>query len=105
MEQFDITLVINYLEISIVIACFIIGFIIKRYIPQIDNRYIPLVMTILGVVGNCIYAYTSNNPIDFNTIVQGAFSGLSSTGLHQLISKSTGLKKSTTDTSTTENVE
>ena len=33
MEQtLDISLVINYLEISIVILCFVVGVIIKKYI-------------------------------------------------------------------------
>lgn len=105
MEQtFDMSLVINYLEISIVILCFVVGVIIKKYIPAIKNEKIPGIMIAIGIIGNCIYAWNMGNPIDFNVVISGAFSGLSSTGAHQFISKTMGLtsKNNNGNTNTTE---
>lgn len=63
--------------------CLCVGYIIKVSIPMIDNKYIPLIMAILGVVIN-VWLNVSISP---QIILGGLFSGLCSTGLHQLFVK------------------
>lgn len=67
----------------VVTACLIAGYILKKSFSFIPNKYIPLILTVLGAVTGCI----SNGLIDLDTVVYGAFSGLASTGLHQAFTK------------------
>ena len=64
----------------IVVACVIVGYIIKVTPPfaKIANNYIPLIVTLLGAVLGVM-----GNGLTLEAIVYGAVSGLASTGLHQ----------------------
>lgn len=62
----------------IIIACLCMGYIIKK-IDFIPDKYIPLIMGGLGI----IFAFVSNG-ISFEVFVGGLFSGLASTGMHQV---------------------
>lgn len=71
----------NYLVIEIVALCLIVGFIVKKWVKDVDNKWIPTIVTALGVLA----AVLTNLPdVTLNVIVGGALSGLASTGLHQL---------------------
>lgn len=59
--------------------CLILGFILKKWIKDDGNKYIPTILTLVGAVLGCII----NSGISVENIVHGAFSGLASTGLHQ----------------------
>lgn len=63
----------------VIAACLIVGYIVKKSLDFIPNKYIPLILTILGAILGCI----ANSEVTINIIVYGAFSGLASTGLHQ----------------------
>lgn len=67
----------------VVVACLIVGYVIKQSLDFIPNKYIPLILAILGAVVACLV----NSIVDLNTVVYGAFSGLASTGLHQAFTK------------------
>lgn len=69
----------DYLVITILGICLCVGFVIKESIPQINNKYIPLIMAVLGVVLN-VWLNMSFSP---QILLGGLFSGLASTGLHQ----------------------
>lgn len=75
---------LNYLSefcIPVIVGiCVCVGYVIKTSIPGIPNRFIPLIMAVLGLVLNVWIA----QGVDANIILAGLFSGLSSTGLHQL---------------------
>ena len=75
----DITTIIEqfYMPI-IIIACLCIGYILKK-IDFVPDKFIPLIMGILGVA----FAFISNG-LSFEIFVGGLFSGLASTGLHQV---------------------
>lgn len=60
-------------------ACLGIGYIIKR-IDFIPDKFIPAIMGILGVIFGFMAA-----DISFATAVSGMFSGLASTGAHQVL--------------------
>ena len=71
----------EYLVPVIVGICLIVGYIVKNFTPA-DNRFIPAVVTLLGVA----LAVWMNWPqITPENIFGGALSGLASTGMHQLL--------------------
>lgn len=59
--------------------CLIFGFVLKRWINDENNKYIPTALAIVGAILGCAVT----GMISVESIVQGAFSGLASTGLHQ----------------------
>lgn len=70
----------NYLVPEIVIGCLILGFIIKKWVKDVDNKWIPTIVAIVGVVA----AWLTADTVSVAAIVGGALSGLASTGLHQM---------------------
>ena len=62
----------------VLLAGLIVGYIMKNFLPT-DNKWIPLVLAVLGAVLGCV----ANKSIDLNSIVAGAMSGLAAVGLHQ----------------------
>lgn len=70
-----------YIPIVLVI-CLCVGYVFKRWLPN-DNKWIPTLMLILGAVLGCI----ATKSITLEAIGAGAFTGLASTGLHQLFTQ------------------
>lgn len=79
----DLSFLNDYLVLVVVGICLCSGYIIKTSITQIPNKYIPLIMAIFGVVLN-VWLNTSFTP---DVLLGGLFSGLASTGLHQLFTQ------------------
>lgn len=75
----DLTFLNEYLVLVIVGICVCIGYIIKTTFNKIDNKYIPLIMGVLG----CVLNVWLNGTINPQVILGGLASGLASTGLHQ----------------------
>ena len=75
----DITFLNDYVVLVVVGICLCIGYVLKNSFPKLDNKYIPLIMAILGVVLN-IWISKEITP---DILLAGMISGLSSTGLHQ----------------------
>ena len=86
----------SYIVVSVVLACNVIGYIIKHYIQKINKKYIPLIMMVCGVIINIIIAVAGGQPIDVVTIISGAVSGLASTGTYEAATGSLGLHKAFT---------
>ncbi|WP_018592636.1 phage holin family protein [Terrisporobacter glycolicus] len=76
----DLTFLNDYVVLVIVGICVCVGYVLKNSFPSLDNKYIPLIMAILGVVLN-VWIVKIISP---DVILGGMFSGLASTGLHQL---------------------
>lgn len=77
----DITFLTEYAVPIIVGICLCVGYIIKNMIPSDGiNKYIPLIMGALGVALNVWI----NLGITPQILLGGLFSGLASTGLHQV---------------------
>lgn len=73
------TFIIQLYVPIIVVACLVVGYIVKMWIKDVDNKYIPTIVVILGaLLGGITLGWT------LQSIVAGAVSGLASTGLHQL---------------------
>lgn len=60
--------------------CLCFGYVLKNWIKDVDNKYIPTVCGILGII---IAAWINNWAVTPQIVLSGMISGLSSTGLHQ----------------------
>lgn len=78
----------NYIVPVIVAACLLIGFIVKKWVKDVDNKWIPTIVAIAGAL-LAILINWGNISTDtvLNIVVGGAISGLASTGLHQAFSQ------------------
>ena len=74
----DFTALTEYFVIVVVVACLIVGYVIKTAFDFIQNKYIPTILAVLGAVLNAIVGGLS-----VETVVYGALMGLASTGMHQ----------------------
>lgn len=75
----DLSFISDYMVIIVLGICLCVGYVLKTSVPQLDNKYIPLVMAVLGVIIN-VWINMSFSP---EILLGGLFSGLASTGLHQ----------------------
>lgn len=70
----------EWTNITILGGSLIFGYILNNYIDM-DNKHIPLIMAVTGVLINVAI----NGYVGFEeTILVGSLSGLASTGLHQV---------------------
>lgn len=77
----DLGFMAEYAIPIIVGICICIGYIIKNIIPTDKiNRFIPLIMGVIGVLLN----YWINNAFTAEILLGGLFSGLASTGLYEM---------------------
>ena len=72
----------DFMVLIVVGICLCIGYIIKNLIPSdAINKYIPLIMGVLGLVVNI---WINGFLVTPEIVLAGLLSGLASTGLHQL---------------------
>lgn len=75
----DLSFITDLYVPIIVVACLIVGYIVKKWVSDVDDKWIPTIVTILGLIlGGITLGWT------IPALVAGALSGLASTGLHQL---------------------
>ncbi len=75
----DISFITEMYIPIIMVACLIVGYIVKKWIADVDDKWIPTIVTVLGAVLGVVL-----NGFGLEQIVAGAVTGLASTGLHQL---------------------
>ena len=75
----DISFILDMYVPIILVACLVVGFVVKKWIKDVDDKWIPTIVTVLGAVLGAVL-----NGIGVEQIVAGAVTGLASTGLHQL---------------------
>lgn len=68
----------NYFVLVVMVACLVVGYLLKHWIDDLENKYIPTILTILGAFLNLAVSGVS-----VESFVYGALMGLASTGLHQ----------------------
>lgn len=74
----------NYIVPVIVAACLLIGFIIKKWVKDVDNKWIPTIVAISGALLSILINWGNiSTDTVLNIVVGGSISGLASTGLHQ----------------------
>ena len=79
----DLSFITNYFVPVVMAGCLATGYDVKKWIKDVDNKYIPTIVSVEGAILNCIVM--SN--ISVETVVGGAICGLASTGLHQAFSR------------------
>lgn len=71
----------EYILPAVLGICLCAGYIIKQWIHDVDNKYIPTIVAALGVF---LSVWMHGWQVTPDTILGGLISGLSSTGMHQL---------------------
>ena len=72
----DLSVLTQYLDLIVVGICLCVGYMIKTGFDKIPNKYIPLIVGILGLV---VKIAMSVPTINAEIILSGLFSGLAST--------------------------
>lgn len=70
---------LNYSVPVISGICLCLGYIVKKWVKDVENKYIP---TLCGLVG-LVLAVWINSTISADVILEGLFSGLAATGMHE----------------------
>lgn len=78
----DFTQLTQYFVLVVMVACLVVGYILKTTFDGVPNKYIPTILAVVGAVLNAIVSGVS-----VNSIVYGALMGLASTGLHQAFTR------------------
>lgn len=80
----DFTTITEHFVLVVILACLVVGYVIKHasFLKWLPNNDIPVVLSALGAVLNCIVSGLS-----VESIVYGAVMGLASTGLHQAFTR------------------
>ncbi len=78
----DLTVLTQYLSIAIVGICLCVGYVIKNSLDFIPNKYIPLIMLVLGTIINILMNLRTG--ITADVFLTGMFSGLASTGMYEM---------------------
>lgn len=74
----DFSALSEYFVLVVLVACLVVGYIIKSSLNFIPNKFIPTILAVLGAVLNAVVTGLSAE-----SIVYGAVMGLASTGMHQ----------------------
>lgn len=78
----DFTQVTNYFVLVVLVACLVVGYILKTSFTSFPNKYIPTVLALIGMTLNLAVSSLS-----IESAVYGAVMGLASTGLHQAFTR------------------
>ena len=75
----------DYMVLIVVGICLCVGYVLKHIVPTDKiNKFIPLIMAILGVLLNVWVNEFAFSP---DILLGGLASGLASTGMHQLFTQ------------------
>lgn len=77
----DLSFLFDYMSLVIIGICLCIGYILKSVVPSDKvNKYIPLVVAIIGIF---FEIWSEKWTVSPQIILTGMFSGLASTGLYE----------------------
>lgn len=76
----NIEFLTNYTVPVIAGLCLCVGYTLKKWVQDVDNKYIPTVCALLGIAIACWVNWPAITP---DVILSGMVSGLGATGLHQ----------------------
>ena len=76
---------LNEYMIPVVLGiCLVAGYIVKKWVSDVDNKYIPTIVTILGAF---LAVWFNDWSITPEIILSGLVTGAASTGLHQVFAQ------------------
>lgn len=74
---------LNSFMVPVIVGiCLIVGFIIKQWINDVDNKWIPTIVSVVGVV---MAVWLNTWQLTPEVILSGLASGLASTGMYELL--------------------
>lgn len=77
----DLNFLSEFINLGILGVCLCIGYVIKTSLDFIPNKYIPLIMLVLGAILGIV---TNLNDLSINVVLTGMVSGLASTGMYEM---------------------
>lgn len=77
----DLSFLSEFINLGILGICLCIGYVIKTSLDFIPNKYIPLIMLIIGSILGIV---TNLDNLSINTVLTGMVSGLASTGMYEM---------------------
>lgn len=75
----DLTFITKLYIPIVMVICLCVGYILKHWVKDVDNKVIPTVVAIFGGILACL----TERSITVELIASGMVTGLASTGLHQ----------------------
>ena len=72
----------KYVVVVVLAICLCLGYVIKHSIPFIPNKFIPLIMAVIGTILNVWISGWQFTP---EILLGGLASGLASTGTYEMI--------------------
>lgn len=78
----DFSQLTQYFVLVVLVACLIIGYLLKTSFTSFPNKYIPTVLACVGLVLNL-----GVSGLSIESAVYGALMGLASTGFHQAFTR------------------
>ena len=76
----NIDFLVEYFAPVIVGLCLCVGFVVKKWVADVDNRFIPTICAVLGVALAIWINFPTVTP---EVVLTGLFSGLAATGLFE----------------------
>ena len=73
----DLGFLTEFMVPVIVGICLCVGYVVKKWIKDVDNKYIPTICAVLGVI---LAIWINGWTITASILLSGLFSGLASTG-------------------------
>ena len=77
----DLSFLSEFINLGILGVCLCIGYVIKTSLDFIPNKYIPLIMLVLGTVLGIV---TNLSDLSIDVVLTGMVSGLASTGMYEM---------------------
>lgn len=101
--MFDLNSISTLIMPTILVLCLCVGYIVKNLIPNDSvNRFIPLILAIVGIAAGVASALTAGQPVTVDLIVAALVSALASTGVYEQFKKLLGEETKTTEELTKE---
>ena len=70
----------------IMATCWCIGYIVKKWIADVDDKFIPTICAIMGIILN---VWFNNGLFNVEVLLGGMASGLAATGVNELVTQLT----------------
>lgn len=77
----DLEVLTEFMVPVIVGICLCVGYVVKKWVKDVDNKFIPTICAALGIM---LAVWMNDWNITPSILLSGMFSGLASTGLHQM---------------------
>lgn len=80
----DLTFLSEYMLPVVFAICLCVGYIVKKWVKDVDNKFIPTIVAALGIF---LAIWIKGWEVTPEIVLSGMFSGLASTGAHQLFTQ------------------